>query len=121
MRTSTIILLLTYSILSAIALIFFRHSMPKVIDAQPSERWTAIWSSHLVLGFLLYFISMLCWLLLIGRVEVSILYPVAFALVAIETLVLARIFLKEDLNWIHGIGIGTIFIGVWLVQRASQS
>jgi hypothetical protein len=25
------------------------------------------------------------------------------------------------LNWVHGIGIGAIFIGVWLVQRASQS
>jgi drug/metabolite transporter (DMT)-like permease len=121
MRTSTIILLLFYSILSAIALIFFRHSMPKVLDAQPSERWSVIWSSHLASGLFLYFVSMLCWLLLIAKIEVSILYPVAFALVAIETLVLARIFLREELNWVHGIGIGAIFIGVWLVQRASQS
>ena len=72
---------------------------------------------RVLLGISCYVVSLTLWILALSRVEVSVAYPmvaIGFALNA----VLAWWLLGEAVTPMRFLGIGVIFIGVWLVARS---
>ena len=69
----------------------------------------------IVVGILLFVLSMVIWLAVLSKMELSRAYPmvsISYVLVAL----MARYFLGEPLAWIRLIGIAVILVGVILVN-----
>jgi len=68
-------------------------------------------------GFVFFGLSSLFWLVVISRLELSLVYPmvsVAYVLVALAS----YFFFKENVALVRWIGIAVIILGVFLVSRS---
>lgn len=68
-------------------------------------------------GFFCFGLSSIFWLVVLSRLELSLVYPmvsVAYVLVAVASWV----FFKENLSFIRWLGIGVIIFGVYLISRS---
>ena len=68
-------------------------------------------------GFLCFGLSSLFWLVVLSRLDLSLVYPmvsVAYVLVA----VFSWLFFKESIPLIRWVGIGVIILGVSLISRS---
>lgn len=69
------------------------------------------------LGFVFFGLSSIFWLVVLSRLELSMVYPmvsVAYVLVAIFSL----IFFKENVSLVRWVGIVVIILGVYLISRS---
>ncbi len=64
-----------------------------------------------------YLISVVVWLLVLSRVEVSFAYPL-LSIGYIVTALAARFWFHENLDFNRWCGIGVICLGVWLITRS---
>lgn len=67
-------------------------------------------------GLVCYVLSVVVWLLVLSRVEVSVAYPMV-SLAYITTAIAASFFFNEHLSIIRMMGIGVIMAGVYMVAR----
>lgn len=67
-------------------------------------------------GLVCYVLSVVVWLLVLSRVDVSVAYPMV-SLAYITTAIAAYFFFNEHLSVIRIVGIGVIMAGVYLVAR----
>jgi drug/metabolite transporter (DMT)-like permease len=74
-------------------------------------------SPYFIAGMLCYVGSVLVWLCVLSRLEVSVAYPMA-SLGYISTAIAAYWLLGEDLSFSRIIGIFVIIAGVYLVSRS---
>lgn len=71
---------------------------------------------QIVAGLMMYFIPAVVWILLLRKVELSLLQPL-MAIVYVITPVLAIFFFKEHVSLLRWTGIAIIMLGVFLVSR----
>lgn len=76
----------------------------------------AVTNPFIFAGLCCYVISVLVWLLVLSRVEVSFAYPM-LSIGYIVNAVAAYYLFGEDLTMTRIIGIGVIIIGVYLIAR----
>jgi multidrug transporter EmrE-like cation transporter len=72
---------------------------------------------YILLGLGSYVVSVVIWLLVLARVEVSYAYPflsVGYVVVAL----MGYYIFQENLSWMRAIGIGVIILGVVLLYRS---
>ena len=74
-------------------------------------------NSYILLGLSSYVISVVIWLLVLARVEVSYAYPFLSVGYVVVTLMGYFIF-QESLSWIRVIGTSIIIVGVILLSRS---
>ena len=74
-------------------------------------------SPYVLAGLTCYVISVVVWLLVLSRVEVSFAYPL-LSIGYIVTAVAGLFFLNEAINLTRWTGIMVIFLGVWLITRS---
>ena len=66
----------------------------------------------LVIGIFLYGASLLLWLVILSKINVSVAYPLAIGLTLMFTIWGANIYLKETLTLQSAVGIALIALGV---------
>ncbi|MDI6731378.1 MAG: EamA family transporter [Candidatus Margulisbacteria bacterium] len=72
---------------------------------------------YVFLGFVCFGLSSIFWLIVLSRLEISLVYPmvsVAYVLVAIAS----WFFFKENLTLVRWAGIAVILMGVFLISRS---
>ena len=74
-------------------------------------------NGYILLGLGSYVVSVVIWLLVLARVEVSYAYPFLSVGYVVVT-VLGYYFFQEDLSWMRMIGIAVIILGVVLLSRS---
>ena len=72
----------------------------------------------IISGLLFYVISVVIWLLVLSRVEVSFAYPL-LSVGYIVTALAGCYFFNENVNLTRWLGIGIICLGVWFITRTS--
>ncbi len=71
---------------------------------------------HIILGILIYIVSLATWLLVLSRIDVGIAYPLS-SLAYIITAVAAYYLFDEHLSLVQIVGIIVILLGVYMVAR----
>jgi len=71
----------------------------------------------ILLGLLLYFIPAVIWIVLLKKMEISLLQPI-FSMTYVLTPFLAILFLNEHVSQARWLGIGVIITGVVIVARS---
>jgi len=72
---------------------------------------------YILSGLTSYVISVMIWLLVLARVEVSYAYPFLSVGYVVVT-VMGYFIFQENLSWMRGIGIAVIIVGVLLLSRS---
>jgi small multidrug resistance pump len=70
---------------------------------------------YLISGLFAYALSTLAYILVLGRFNLSMVYPVVIGLTVISTTFCGAFFLKEPVNMTHWMGIGLIISGVFAI------
>jgi multidrug transporter EmrE-like cation transporter len=69
------------------------------------------------IGSMLYIASFLIWLVILGRNDLSVAYPIAIGLTLVFSTLAARIVIGEIVSPARCLGVLVIFFGIWLVTR----
>ncbi len=120
MKNTTVLFIAVYAVMSATALVLLRSSLPNVLSGIRGNGITSRSIAIFIAGMALYLATLLMWLYLVANNDLGILYPIAVAFVTIFSVLGAALFLKEQLNWMHGVGALAIIVGVFIVYRASM-
>jgi drug/metabolite transporter (DMT)-like permease len=116
-------LILTGVFLNGLAQILLKQGMRTVgsfsltFESLPSVGAKVALSPHILLGFLCYGVSVLVWLVVLSRVDVSFAYPllsVAYIFVALA----GKAVFGEVLSPARWAGILVICVGVYLITRS---
>lgn len=78
-----------------------------------------VFNPFVAAGFFCYVVSVIVWLMVLSRVDVSYAYPllsVGYIVVALA----GRIFFEEALGPVRWTGILVIYVGVYLVTRSAS-
>ena len=75
-------------------------------------------SPFVLLGLAFYGISVIVWLMVLSRVDVSFAYPM-LSIGYIVAALAGKIFFGEPVDLVRWAGIVTICIGVWLITRTA--
>jgi len=76
-----------------------------------------IFSPYVFLGLAIFAVSSVFWLVILSRLDLSLVYPfvsIAYIFVALFSM----IFFKENVTLVRWLGIATICIGVFLISRS---
>jgi len=117
-------LLLTGVLLNAGAQLLLKAGMNNIgeISFQWSQLWqvgtTVAFNPFIMVGFGFYAISVMVWLVVLSKVDVSVAYPM-LSLGFIVNAFAAYFLFGENLSPIRLIGITTIILGVFIVARSS--
>jgi multidrug transporter EmrE-like cation transporter len=116
-------LILTGVLLNAAAQLALKEGMRRIghfdfvlANAGPIG-WQAATNPFVFLGLTLYVVSVVVWLLVLSRVEVSFAYPMLSVGYIVNALAAWYLF-AEDLSPTRVAGIVVIVAGVWLVARS---
>ena len=71
-----------------------------------------------LLGAALYASSFVLWLAILSRLELSLAYPIAIGLTLVGTTAAAALLLGEALSASRLLGIGVVFVGMWMITRS---
>ncbi len=74
-------------------------------------------NSYILSGLASYVISVMIWLLVLARVEVSYAYPFLSVGYVVVT-VMGYFIFQENLSWMRGVGIAVVIVGVLLLSRS---
>lgn len=122
----SILLILSSVALNALAQLFVRQGMLKI--GVVTLKWDQLWNMFLSFftnlylwgGMLCYAVSLVLWMVVLSKVNVSLAYP--FSCVGfIITAILAYFFLNEPLTPQKCIGIAVICIGVIILTYSKDS
>ncbi|MCK4428329.1 MAG: EamA family transporter [candidate division Zixibacteria bacterium] len=78
---------------------------------------SAFGNFFVLLGFFLYGVSALLWMIVLSRVDLSFAYPFV-SLSYVMVILFSCFLLKENLPWIRIVGVLVICSGVYLVSRS---
>jgi multidrug transporter EmrE-like cation transporter len=115
-------LILAGVLLNGLAQIFLKQGMRTVgsfsltLESLPAVGGKVALNSHILLGLACYGVSVLVWLIVLSRVEVSFAYPllsVAYIVVALA----GRTLFDETISLARWVGILVICFGVFLMTR----
>lgn len=81
--------------------------------------WSLLGNIYVIMGFLFVFISTLLWLVLLTKVELSVLYPLV-SINYITVVLTSKLFFHEPVSLVRWLGVVCIGIGVSIVVKSSM-
>jgi drug/metabolite transporter (DMT)-like permease len=123
MAPITILLLLVCVALNTIAQVLLKAGVKTigVIDFQLTQAWRTVWTLvfewHIFVGLVCYVASVIVWLSVLSRTEVSVAYPMS-SLGYVATAIAAWYLFGEPMTPARVGGILIIIVGVFLVARS---
>lgn len=112
----TIVIMLFYVGLSALALILMKSGTNKMSVGFQDGALSLTLGSRLLLGALLYIISFLLSLVLMQRLDLSFMYPLSAGIINLLVCILSVTVLKESIDITRWLGIGLITAGIVLMN-----
>jgi len=105
--------------LAAIGQVILKLGMTKVgqINLSISSMITTFTQPLVIFGLLFYGISLILWLVVLSKEDLSFVYPMV-ALSYVVTTILARFVLHEQVPSIRWVGLGCIMLGIVMVARS---
>lgn len=91
---------------------YFKFSAENVLPVA----WQVMTNPYIMIGLCFYFVSLVLWLMVLSRVDVSFAYPM-LSLGYIITPIAAHMLFKEPLPAIRMIATAIIIFGVYLVAK----
>lgn len=82
----------------------------------PGSVWRLCTDVWFLSGVAAYGVSLLIWLYVLSRLELSRAYPLV-SLGYVLTMIMAWLWLGEALTWAKVVGMALIIIGVWFISR----
>jgi multidrug transporter EmrE-like cation transporter len=119
------ILILCGVVLNAIAQLFLKHGMNQVghfsfvLDNIFPIAWKVMTTPAIVGGLFCYVLSVVFWLLVLSRVDVSYAYPM-LSIGYIVNAFGAHFFLNEELSLMRMLAILVIMLGIFLLTRTAS-
>ena len=111
------VLFLAYVILSVtgLALLKISHATPAILSRVPMPPPATVFAA----GLMLYAVSFAIWAHLLGRIPLSVAYPIAVGATLVATSVLAWMLFDERLTLLKLAGIGLVFLGILALTAPS--
>lgn len=79
--------------------------------------WQVLTSPWIISGLMIYVVSMVVWLMVLSRAEVSLVYPLT-SLGYVFTVLVAYLFLGEHVSIIRIFGVVIIILGVFVLAKS---
>lgn len=114
-----IFLLLLYVVLSSMGLILFKMGTTANGFVLNLFGLNLHLSWQMIVGVLCYGFSFLLWLYIVGKNNLTYIYPVSIALINIFIVVGSLVLLHENITFMQGIGIVVVVLGVVLMKWGS--
>ena len=76
---------------------------------------------YLLGGILTYGLSTFVYILLLGKFNLSIAYPIVIGLTVVATTMAGAFFLREKVNTLNWIGIGLMLVGIYAIAFGKNS
>lgn len=106
-------LLIGQSLISATGLLTLRYFMPQFLEklfSSPPNVWAGMF-----VGAILYGVSFLTWLFILGRYQVSFAYPVTVGITLAITVIGAIVMFKESVTLPQILGMILLVVAIYLV------
>lgn len=113
-----IIIIIFYLICSTAGLMLLKISVAGATFQSVSSYVKLLLNYQFVVGFLLYALSFISWLVVLSRKDLSYIYPIIIGLSYLFIMLSAILILKE--NFTFGKSLGAIFIGIGIIIIFSQ-
>jgi multidrug transporter EmrE-like cation transporter len=117
-------LIITGVLLNAFAQLALKQGMHKIgyfefkLENFTNIFWTVSTSKYILAGISCYIISVVVWLLVLSRVDISYAYPL-LSIGYIITAFAGMIFFQESISMTRWTGIIVICFGVWLITKSA--
>jgi len=109
-----VILFAAYALFSGGGLVLIKHSMEKSI-VNFSSLLDSVLSKGFILGFILYILGFLSWLVILSKFKLNFAFPVAMSLFFLVSMGSSVLFLKESITTLHVIGIILCLLGIIII------
>ncbi|MBD2778413.1 SMR family transporter [Iningainema tapete] len=76
---------------------------------------------YLLGGIILYGISTIFYILVLGKFNLSVAYPVVIGLTIVATTIAGTIILKEKVSLSQWMGLGLLISGIWAIASAKNN
>jgi multidrug transporter EmrE-like cation transporter len=107
-----------YTIASVTGLILLKSNMVAAKGLVVRMDWLAAPVAFALAGAVLYIGSFAVWLVILGRNELSVAYPIAIGLTLVFSTVTASVLLGESLTLGRIVGITMVFLGIVAITRS---
>ena len=114
---TTALYVASYALLSTAGVLLLRTALKDVDHLSVASLRSLVVDSSFLLGFVLYALSFLTWLLALRRYEAVVIFPVFVGVSYACVVVGAYLFLGESLSTPRVVGILVIFAGIALLLR----
>ena len=111
-----IYIFLLYGLSSGIGLLLLKIGLSKN-KLNLSNIMDIILNKFIIIGFLLYAIGFVIWMIILSRYDLNLAFPIAMALFFIISGLGSFFLLKEPISLYHVLGIILCFIGIILIVR----
>jgi multidrug transporter EmrE-like cation transporter len=116
-RSLDIVLFCIYTVASVAGLIIIKAGLAPAQAAWQAASFLVAPTFIVGIGGVLYIASFLIWLVILGRNDLSVAYPIAIGLTLVFSTLAARIVIGEVISPARCLGVLVIFFGIWLVTR----
>ena len=114
-KISTVLLFLSYALCSGSGLVILKKVVSNISINNLNDVFDILVSGRFVLGFLLYVLGFILWMLILSKFKLNVAFPSAMSLFFIVSSLGSYFFLKESFSIQNIIGIFLCFGGIWLI------
>ncbi len=75
---------------------------------------------QILVGAVIYIISALLWLAILGMMDISAAYPIFVSGAFLIVTVAAILFFREHVNWVRIVGILVVVLGIFIVSQSAR-
>lgn len=118
MTVRSMVVMLIYTALSATALIILRLALPKMSSIVRERNWASRETVLLLVGIVLYGITLVMWLWLVASNPLSVAYPVAVGLITVFTAIGSYLVTRDGYTVWHAVGAALVLSGVTVIALA---
>ena len=116
-RSVDVVLFCVYTVASVAGLIIIKAWLAPAQIAWQAASFLGAPTFIVGIGSILYIASFLIWIVILGRNDLSVAYPIAIGLTLVFSTLAARIVIGEVVSPTRCLGVLVIFFGIWLVTR----
>jgi drug/metabolite transporter (DMT)-like permease len=116
-RSLDVILFCAYTVASVAGLVIIKTWLAPAQVSWQTASFLGTPALIVAIGSVLYIASFLIWLVILGRNDLSVAYPIAIGLTLVFSTLAASIVIGEVVSPLRYLGVLVIFFGIWLVSR----
>ena len=101
--------------------IFFVYALISCVGLYWLKSAANLWTLKFISGAFLYILGAAVWLVILRMYPLSIAFPIASGVLMIGTTVVGYVLLKENISWMHLMGLVLISSGISILALQGKS